>query len=167
MSNSSNPVEMLLQQMQSQQVGSAVENTYQFLKGHMAGTAQDKKATFTSPYTNLKLTQRMGKTNRNNNDNEDSKHNAKTYPTKINTWKGVVSKDQEKSAKDFFMIDSLEQKEEIKEKDISNLFSALKQNEADLAKRKATSIKSIKTANNIESALFDKISNQPIYATTY
>ena len=65
------------------------------------------------------------------------------------------------------MIDSLEQKEEIKEKDISNLFSALKQNEADLAKRKATSIKSIKTANNIESALFDKISNQPIYATTY
>jgi|TARA_B110000259_G_scaffold126209_1_gene142816 hypothetical protein len=162
MSNSANPVEMLLQQMQSQQVGSAVENTYQFLKGHMAGTAQDKKATFTSPYTNLKTI-----TNRNNNDNEDSKHTAKTYPTKINTWKGVVSKDQEESAKAFFMIDSLEKKEEIKEKDISNLFSALKQNEADLAKRKATSIKSIKKANNIESALFDKISNQPIYATTY
>ena len=49
MSKSTNQVQMLLQQMQTQQVGSAVENSYQFLKSHMSGRAQDKIATFSSP----------------------------------------------------------------------------------------------------------------------
>ena len=160
MSKSTNQVQMLLQQMQTQQVGSAVENSYQFLKSHMSGRAQDKIATFSSPYVNLK-------TNRNTNDNEDNKHTAKTYPVKINMWKGVVEKNQEQKAKDFFMIDSLEKKEEIKEKDISNLLTALKQNEADLAKRKATSIKSINKAENMKSNLFDNINKTPVFASMY
>ena len=82
-------------------------------------------------------------------------------------WKGVVAKNQEQKAKDFFMIDSLEKKEEIKEKDISNLLTALKQNEADLAKRKATSIKSINKAENMKSNLFDNINKTPVFASMY
>tara|TARA_R110000765_G_scaffold20765_3_gene53729 strand:- start:2283 stop:2849 length:567 start_codon:yes stop_codon:yes gene_type:complete len=89
MSKSTNQVQMLLQQMETKQVGSAVENTYQFLKGHMSGTTQDKIATFSSPYLNLKT-----KNKRNMNDNEDNKRTAKTYADKINMWRTTGSKDK-------------------------------------------------------------------------
>tara|TARA_R100001463_G_scaffold16725_1_gene43244 strand:+ start:249 stop:749 length:501 start_codon:yes stop_codon:yes gene_type:complete len=165
--NSENPVDLLLRQMNQQKIQTAIDTQYLELKAEMKQKDLQR----------LKTRQHYSKGNRTNNDNEDSKHSPKVL-TRLNTWKGAIPKSEEQSAKDFFAIQKPLEKTEIEDDNITNLMTKIsKSKELDkksinnlmmnLLKKKATDDKNIKKGEAINSALFDKISKQPVFMSKF
>jgi len=165
--NSDNVVDLLLRQMNQQKIQGAIDTQYLELKAEMKEKDLER----------LKTRQNSNKGNRTNNDNEDSKHHPKVL-TRLNTWKGAIPKSEEQSAKDFFAIQKPLEKTEIEDDNITNLMTKIsKSKELDkksinnlmmnLLKKKATDDKNIKKGEAINSALFDKVSKQPVFMSKF
>lgn len=165
--NSDSPIDLLLRQMNNRQIQGAIDTQYLQLKEEMKEKSLEK----------LTARQNSNKGNRNNNDNEDSKHHPKVL-TRLNTWKGAIPKSEEESARDFFAIQKPLEKQELEDDNITNLMTKIsKSKELDkksinnlmmnLLKKKATDDRDIKKGEEINSALFDKVSKQPVFMSKF